>query len=436
MVLETIKKYAERVWKLRRDLVSDGFDEALRILSEWVPLEICAYPSRSECFTWIVPDKWTCHRAELRDPRGNVLFSDRDHPLHCVSYSQPFKGRVSRQELFEHLHTDNLLPDAIPFRFFYYKKDWGLCCSARLKEQLTEEYYEVHIDSEFSPGELKVGEFRVPGKSDKEFLILAHLCHPHQFNDDLSGCLVGLALMDHLKRCQSSLQYSYRLLLLPETIGSIAWLSDHLSLVPKLLGGMFLEMTGTTQPLALQRSYFESSQIDKVLSAVMRECGEPYLTGAFRTIVGNDEKQFNAPGIRVPTLSLSRATPESNETTRHFREYHTSADSLENASFENIQRTLDLVIKMTEAIELNAFVSNNFRCEIFLSRYQLFIDKYDDGVGNRDRFNILYDIDGSHTIADICERHQLPFLAVAKFIRKLEELNLVRCTKDEVYDRN
>ena len=52
-----------------------------------------------------------------------------DHPLHVVSYSLPFEGMVTREELLQHLHVHPRLPEAIPFVFKYYDRDWGLCAS-------------------------------------------------------------------------------------------------------------------------------------------------------------------------------------------------------------------------------------------------------------------------------------------------------------------
>ena len=121
-----------------------------------------------------------------------MLFSYRDNPLHAVSYSLPFEGTVTREELFRHLHTHPRLDDAIPFIFKYYERDWGLCCSKNLKQSLADETYRVAIDSDFSFSSLKVGECVAKGKSDKTFVLCAHLCHPGMVNDDLSGVVVGM----------------------------------------------------------------------------------------------------------------------------------------------------------------------------------------------------------------------------------------------------
>src|SRR6185503_1413360 len=113
------------LWRLPRDIVSDGYDTALHALAGQVRMQIHEYPTGTECWSWLIPEKWTCRDARLETLDGHVLFSYRDNPLHAVSYSLPFDGVVSRDELFGHLHTHPRLDDAIPFIFKYYERDWG-----------------------------------------------------------------------------------------------------------------------------------------------------------------------------------------------------------------------------------------------------------------------------------------------------------------------
>ena len=94
------------------------------------------YPTGTECWTWLVPEKWTCHEAFLETMDGRRLFSYQDNPLHVVSYSLAIDRVVSREELLSHLHVHPELADAIPFIFKYYERDWGLCCSQKLKSSL------------------------------------------------------------------------------------------------------------------------------------------------------------------------------------------------------------------------------------------------------------------------------------------------------------
>ena len=264
----TMEQLISPLWRLPRDIVSDGYDVALRALSTQVPMTVHEYPTGTECWTWLVPEKWTCHEAWLGTLDGRRLFSYEDSPLHVVSYSLPIDREVSREELFEHLHVHPELPDAIPFVFKYYERDWGLCCSKKLKDSLQDDRYRVVIRSDFSYGTLKVGEVIVPGKSSETFVLCAHLCHPAMVNDDLSGVVVGLKVVQELLE-RRNLRYTYRLLILPETIGSVAYLSHHEELIPKMVGGLFLEMLGLENPHALQLSFAGDTEVDRCLIRVL-----------------------------------------------------------------------------------------------------------------------------------------------------------------------
>ena len=68
-------------------------------------------------------------------------------------------------------------------------------------------------------------------KLEKTVRLARHRAHD---DDDIVACL--------LRRERP--RYTYRLLLLPETIGSVAYLSHNEHLIPCMKGGLFLEMFG------------------------------------------------------------------------------------------------------------------------------------------------------------------------------------------------
>jgi aminopeptidase-like protein/aminoglycoside N3'-acetyltransferase len=412
------------IWRLPRDIVSDGYDAALHALSTQVPMTVHEYQTGTECWTWIVPEKWTCHEAWLETLDGRRLFSYEDNPLHVVSYSLPINREVSRQELFEHLHIHPALPDAIPFVFKYYERDWGLCCSRTLKDSLQDDRYRVVIRSEFCYGTLKVGEVIVPGKSAETFVLCAHLCHPAMVNDDLSGVVVGLKVMQELLR-RPNLHYTYRFLILPETIGSAAYLSHHQELIPQMIGGLFLEMLGLENPHALQLSFVGDTEVDRCLSQTLKTYDPGGWIGSFRTVVGNDERQFNAPGVRVPMLSLSRVMQRNPDGWRYYPEYHSSQDTPELASSIRLAESQDMVLKMIDAIEGNQVPINRYQGEIFCSRFGLHIDAYVNPEGNRALFDIIFLIDGTRSVTEIARICRVSLESAKSVVDELHQRGLV-----------
>ena len=286
---------------------------------------------------------------------------------------------VAREELFQHLHVHPRLPDAVPFIFKYYEREWGLCCSREQRDTLQDERYRVVIRTKFTQGTLKVGEVVAPGASDETIVLCAHLCHPHQVNDDLSGVVVGMEVMRSLL-ARRDLRYTYRFVIVPETIGSVAWLSHNENLIARMRGGLFLEMLGRDYPHALQLSHAGDTEADQCFTLALRESDPTAWTGKFRTVVGNDERQFNAPGVRVPMLSLSRVLPASSGVL-YFSEYHSNHDTPDHVPAGSLEQSRDLVLRMLDTFENNLIPQNRFKGEIFCSRYGLHIDAYADREG-------------------------------------------------------
>lgn len=416
----------EELWYLKRDILSDDYDRAVARLAEEVPMTIHEVPSGTEVWTWTVPEKWTCRAAYLETLDGQRLIDYAEHPLHVASYSLPFDGELSREELLPHLHVHPHLPDAIPFVFKYYQRDWGLCASQTLIDSLNDERYRVHIDTVFEPGALKIGEVLVPGEREECFVLAAHLDHPAMVNDDLTGVVVGLDVARRLLAGPKP-RFSYRLLIFPETLGSIAYLSQHEQLIPQMLGGLFLEMLGNDAPHALQNSFQPESQADKCLVSALRGLESGAYVGPYRSIIDNDERQFNAPGVRVPMLSLSRVVDPHLPESRFYpyREYHSSFDTLEVVSQERLEASRDLVLGLLNAFDKNRYLLNHFKGEVFATGYSIWVDYRANPEGHKRLFEIMERCDGSRTPADIAVELDLSFQTVWDLISQLLEKGLV-----------
>lgn len=245
-------KLINDLWLKRRDIISDGYDESLNYISKIIPIKTHKFTTGTRCWTWTVPEKWSVKQGYIEDLKGNRVLDLKDHPLHVMSYSLAINKEVSRNELFQHLHTNPKRPDAIPFEFKYYERDWGFCIQHNRLKELKEERYKVVIDSRFEKGALKVGEYTIKGRSKKTIVFIAHLCHPAMVNDDLTGVAVLVDIARELSKRDSF--YTYKFLIVPETIGSVAYLSHNEKLIPYIEYGIFLEMLGNDNIHALQLS--------------------------------------------------------------------------------------------------------------------------------------------------------------------------------------
>jgi aminopeptidase-like protein len=444
--MTSMMELVDELWMLKRDIVSDDYDRALNRLAVEVPMKIHTVPTGTKVWTWTVPEKWTCHEAYLETMDGERLLDHAEHPLHVVSYSLPFEGKISREELLQHLHVHPTLSDAIPFVFKYYQRDWGLCASQNLRDSLKDDRYRVVISTEFTPGELRIGEVLVPGEVDDCFVLAAHLDHPAMVNDDLTGVVVGVEVARRLLAGPKP-HFTYRFLFFPETLGSIAYLSQHEDLIPKMKGGLFLEMLGNDAPHALQTSFQPESSTDNALVTAFRKLARDGYVGPYRTIIDNDERQFNSPGVRVPMLSLSRVVnphmPESRFAP--YPEYHSSLDTPEIISADRLQSSVDLVLGLISAFDKNpvqasmspngrpkshehddrGYVVNHFKGEVFASGYGIWIDYKTNPAGHKRLFEIMERCDGTRRPADIAAELDLPVQTVWEIIEKFLAKDLV-----------
>jgi aminopeptidase-like protein len=110
-----------------------------------------------------VPDAWDANEAYIEDRLGNRLIDYKNNPLHLAAYSTAFTGNVSKEELRKHLLWSEILPDAIPYCYRYYTKNWQFCVAKNDLVRFTDDEYHVHIDVDRRPGHMLLGDFFLPG---------------------------------------------------------------------------------------------------------------------------------------------------------------------------------------------------------------------------------------------------------------------------------
>jgi aminopeptidase-like protein len=199
-----------------------------------------------------------------------------------------------------------------------------------------------------------------------------------------------------------------------------------------MVGGLFLEMLGNDSPHALQGSFQPDSQPDRCFNAALRHLDPQGYTGAYRTIIDNDERQFNAPGVRVPMLSLSRVQAPKSSGLPPYPEYHSSLDTPEIVTQGRLEASRDLVLDLLQAWERNQYVVNNFKGEVFASGYGIWVDYRLNPEGHRNLFTIMERCDGSRTVADIAFELDLSFQAVWEVVCLLKEKGLVWFSQEPV----
>ena len=409
------------LYPICRSITGEGVRQTLDRIQQEIPIEIHEVPSGSKVFDWTVPREWNISDAYIKNDRGERIVDFHDSNLHVVSYSVPFHGVVSFQELKQHLFTLPEHPNWIPYRTSYYTENWGFCMAHRRFLELKEdEKYEVCVDATLAPGSLTYGELCLPGETADEILISCHVCHPSLCNDNLSGIALTTFLARSMRERRT--RYTYRFLFIPGTIGSITWLARNRERAARIRHGLVVACVGDPGKLTYKKSRQGNAEIDCAVQHVLKHAAKEYEVIDF-VPYGYDERQYGSPGFNLPVGSLTR-TPHG-----RYPEYHTSADNLEFVrsdclmdSFEKYQSVLDVLENNRRYRNLNPY------CEPQLGKRGL----YGPVGGQVDRHSremallwVLNLSDGEHSLLDIAERAHLEFRHIQQAAKDLLECGLL-----------
>lgn len=414
----------DRLFPICRSLTGDGVRSSLRILKEYLPaLEIHEVESGTKCFDWEVPDEWNIRSARLTGPRGKVIADMDWSNLHVVGYSEPVQLHLSLEELQPHLHSLPDQPDAIPYVTSYYKRNWGFCLEHRKRQSLESGTYKVEIDSTLRKGSLTYADLLVPGRSSQEILVSTYICHPSMANNELSGPVIATRLARVL--AQFAPRYTYRFVFVPETIGCLVYLSEHLEhLKNKVKAGFVLSCLGDENGYSWVSSRLEDTLADRVVAHVMAHSYPLHKKYSWLER-GSDERNYCWPGVDLPVVALSRSKYGC------FPEYHTSLDNLSFVTEEGLEGGYQLVKKVVDSLEMNdVFVASTVG-EPQMGKRGLYAPdgakaSVRKGLGNaREMIDILGYSDGEHDLIDIAEKLGKSVWEIRDSIEPLEDCELL-----------
>jgi aminopeptidase-like protein len=418
-------RFVAELYPICRSITGEGFRQTLYQIRKHIPLEIHEVPTGTNVFDWTIPREWNIRDAWVKNAQGQKVIDFKKSNLHVVNYSVPIRRHMQLAELREHLHTLPDRPDWIPYRTSYYKDDWGFCLAHNQLLHLQEGEYEVRIDSSLEAGALTYGEYYVPGKRADEILLSCHACHPSLCNDNLSGVALMTALAELLS--VATLEYSYRFLFIPGTIGSITWLALNEDKVSRIRHGLVVACVGDPGKFHYKRSRRGDAVIDRAVIQALRHRPEGFEVRDFSPY-GYDERQYCSPGFNLAVGSLTR-TPHG-----CFPQYHTSADNLDFVRPEALGGSLAAYLEVLRILEKNArYINRNPQCEPQLGRRGLY--RALGGLADAGRFElamlwVLNLSDGDYTLLDIAERSGLDFNLIHQAATALVESQLLERARE------
>lgn len=413
---------AEKIFPICRSITGNGVRKTLQILKEeYSGMRIYEVPSGTKVFDWSIPKEWNIRDAYIEDSNGERIIDFKQHNLHVMGYSLPMDCYLNLEELKKIIYTQPEQPDVIPYVTSYYAERSGFCMSEKQKSELREDIYHCVIDSELKDGYLTYGEIILEGESKQEILLSTYVCHPSMANNEVSGPVVAIELAKWLATFEHR-RYTYRIIFIPETIGSITYLSRNLEeMKQNMVAGFVLSCVGDNRTYSMVESRYGNTLADRVLKNVLQHHYPQYKRYDFLHR-GSDERQYNAPGVDLPVCSVSRSKYG------EYPEYHTSDDNMSLISEEGLQGAFEMMKKCINTLEHNYFYQVTCLCEPQLGKRGLYPTisqkgSYDNVIAMRD---LIAYADGTLDLIAISERIHCPTDVLIPLVDKLEKSGLLR----------
>jgi aminopeptidase-like protein len=413
-------RWASELFPFNRSLTGHGTLETLNYLKSLLPdLEIKSIESGAKVFDWTIPNVWNIKDAYIRDSQGKTLIDFKESNLHVMGYSTPVRGIFTRDELANHIHVLTEQPNAIPYVTSYYKDSWAFCMTLIQWENLGEGPFEVLIDSKKEPGELLYAEIFIPGSTSQEVLFSTYVCHPSMANNELSGPVVLTKLIQEILTIPNR-HYSYRAIFIPETIGSLVFLSRNLEHLKKhLIAGWVMTCLGDPGKFSYIPSRLESTYADRMSLEILDSLVEPFTRYSWNDR-GSDERQFCAPGVDLPVCSITKTKYG------EYPEYHTSLDNLEFITPGGLSESLDLYLQIVLHLENNRTPKINTLGEPQLGKRNLYPNtSIKNNSSVRELMNVISYLDGQHNLVEIAKKLSIEVDEVSRIISVLEKNELL-----------
>lgn len=418
---EMMYTLAKRLFPICRSLTGNGVRETLRLIKKEIgSLVIQEVPTGTKVFDWEIPKEWNIWEGYIENESGEKILDFNHCNLHIMGYSLPVDEWVDLEELKKHIYVEEKQPYAIPYITSYYKERFGFCMSLEQKSALKEGKYHIVIKSELKDGFLTYGELIIPGETKEEVLLSTYICHPSMANNELSGPCLATALAKKIKQMPNR-RYTYRILFIPETIGSITYLSLHYKeMKENTIAGFVLSCVGDSRTYSYVPSRNGNTLSDRVAKNILSFVYPEYKKYTYLDR-GSDERQYNAPGIDLPVCVVCRSKYG------EYEEYHTSLDDLSLISPEGLQETYEVYLQIIQAIEANKKYCVKCLCEPQLGKRGLYPTVSKKGAYGdvRSITNFLAYADGTKDLIELSNIIRVPINKLLPIIDKLIEADLV-----------
>ena len=413
-----IMKWANDLFPICRSLTGEGNRKTLRYIKKINRnFKIKNFKSGEKFYDWKIPLEWKIKNAYIKDKLGLKIIDFKKNNLYVLNYSTPIKKRLNFLRLKKNIFTLKKSPSLIPYVTSYYKRRWGFCMEyKKFKNFRNNQKFDVLIDSKHFKGKMDYAELVIKGKSKKTILICSYICHPSLANNELSGPLVLTALSKILKPSK----YTIKLLLIPETIGAIAYIKKNLNFLRQnLVAGINISCVGDKGKFSLISSLSESTYADKISLRILKKKNFKKYSFLDR---GSNERQFGCQNLNLPFVTICRSR------FGDYKQYHTSADNLKILSEKNLRESTILIRDIIYEIQKNRIFLKNTTCEPFLTKYNL-VNLIGGPKKNRyfqEIQNIVAYAGKDFDIKELSIKLKINFKKVLEIIMKLKKIRILK----------
>ena len=417
-----IKKLLSELFYIPRSLAGPGNRKTLKILSNFCnnKIKVRSFKSNTKFNNWKIPQEWIVKKGVILDKNKKKIIDFDRNNLELVVNSDSFKGFISKKKLMKKIFTLKDTPNAIPYITKYYSKNfWGVCMKYNDIQKLKDNKYFVDIDTKKINGKMNYGEHFIKGKSPLEIVFSTYICHPQMANNELSGPVVMGLLINRIEKYlkkNKKLNFSYRFLYLPETIGSIAYISSNFQKLKKYVhAGYIITCVGTKSKFKLVLSPQGNSISDFFAKqALTKKLNKNWETRSFLER-GSDERQWCSPKVNLPFSSICRSKYG------EYKEYHTSLDNLNLISIEGIKESANIYFEIFKNFEGSKFYFSNSIGEPKLDIYDLYpkTSTLKTRRKIKNLMNIIAFCNGKNNEHSIAEKSKLKINYVKKILKSL-----------------
>ena len=240
-------------------------------------------------------------------------------------------------------------------------------------------------------------------------------------NNELSGPTVLTFLIKWLFQ-QKVLKYTYRIIFIPETIGSISYLSlNLLDMKKNIKAGFNITCVGDDRSYSYLPSRAGNTISDEVAKHVLVWIDPNYVEYKW-TDRGSDERQYCSPGIDLPIASIMRTKYSK------YPEYHTSLDNLTDVvTPKGLSGGYWALRRALELLEKNERYIVSVLCEPHMGKRDLYpsLSTKESGIETRVMMNLISYCDGQHTILEIANLIDVPAWELYEIVETLKSHELI-----------